>query len=79
IENAVSAAPEAVGKNAAVVNWDMKTLREGTNGFTCIPDDPTTPSDDPMCTDENGMAWMHALMSKSTPPEGKIAFAYMLK
>ena len=25
------------------------------------------------------MAWMHAIMSKSAPPEGKVAFAYMLK
>jgi hypothetical protein len=57
----------------------MKTLREGTNGFTCIPDDPATPTDDPMCTDENGMAWMHAIMAKQNPPEGKVAFAYMLK
>jgi hypothetical protein len=32
-----------------------------------------------MCTDENGMAWMHAIMSKGSPPEGKVAFAYMLK
>ena len=79
IENAITAAPEAVGKNAAVVNWEMKTLRKGTNGFTCIPDDPGTPADDPMCTDENGMAWMHAIMSKSEPPKGKVAFAYMLK
>ena len=79
IENAVSAAPEAVGRNASVVNWDMRKLRDGTNGFTCLPNDPTTPSDDPMCTDENGMAWMHAIMSKRPPPEGKIAFAYMLK
>jgi hypothetical protein len=79
IANAVSAAPKAVGEKAAVVNWEMKTLREGTNGFTCLPDDPATPTDDPMCTDENGMAWMHAIMSKQNPPEGKVAFAYMLK
>jgi len=79
IENATSAAPEAVGKNASVVNWDMKTLRTGSNGFTCIPNDPATPSDDPMCVDENGMAWMHAYMSKSEPPKGKVAFSYMLK
>ncbi|WP_442581234.1 hypothetical protein ACSBOB_04325 [Mesorhizobium sp. ASY16-5R] len=79
IENAISAAPATVGKNAAVVNWEMKSLRKGTNGFTCIPDDPATPTDDPMCTDENGMAWMHAIMSKSEPPKGKVAFAYMLK
>ena len=79
IKNAEAAAPATVAKNATVMTWDMKTLREGTNGFTCIPDDPGTPTDDPMCTDENGMAWMHAIMSKSAPPEGKVAFAYMLK
>ena len=33
INNAMSAAPETVGKNAAVMNWDMKTIREGTNGL----------------------------------------------
>ncbi|MDX8454916.1 hypothetical protein RFM98_19295 [Mesorhizobium sp. VK9D] len=79
IENAISAAPKAVGKDAAVVNWEMKTLRKGTNGFTCIPDDPSTPTDDPMCTDKNGMEWMNAYMSKKEPPKGKVAFAYMLK
>lgn len=79
IENAISAAPEAVGRNAAVMNWEMKTLKEGKNGFTCFPDDPGTPTDDPMCVDGNGMAWMQAYMSKQAPPEGKIAFAYMLK
>ena len=55
IKNAMSAAPEAVGKNATVVDWEMKTVREGTNNFTCLPNDPTTPSDDPICVDENGL------------------------
>jgi hypothetical protein len=49
IKNAESAAPEAVAKDAAVMNWEMKTLREGKNDFTCMPDDTTTPSNDPMC------------------------------
>ncbi|RWA63446.1 MAG: hypothetical protein EOQ30_31675 [Mesorhizobium sp.] len=79
IANAISAAPKSVGKNAAVMNWDMKMLKKGTNGFTCFPNDPGTPSDDPMCVDENGMAWMQAYMTKKAPPEGKVAFAYMLK
>jgi len=79
IQNAISAAPPSVGSKAAVVNWDMKTLKEGTNGFTCLPDDPATPTDDPMCLDQNGLAWMHAYMTKTAPPEGKIGFAYMLK
>jgi hypothetical protein len=79
IKNATAAAPETVGKNAAVMNWEMKTIREGTNGFTCMPNDPATPTDDPMCLDENGMAWLHAIMTKGEPPAGKVGFAYMLQ
>jgi len=79
IKNAISAAPEAVGMNAAVMTWEMKPLREGTNGFTCMPDDPTTPNaNDPMCLDKNGMAWLHALMDKKEPPPG-VGFGYMLQ
>lgn len=79
IANAASAAPAAVGQSATVMNWDMKVLQQGTNGFTCVPDDPATPTNDPMCVDENGMLWMQAFMSKSAPPEGKIGFGYMLQ
>lgn len=78
IKNATSAAPPAVGANAAVMDWEMKTVREGTNGFTCMPNDPATPSDDPMCVDEGGMAWLHAYMSQTEPPEGQVGFSYML-
>jgi hypothetical protein len=78
IKNALSAAPEAVAKDAAVMDWNMKTLREGTNGFTCMPDDTNTPSNDPMCLDKNAMAWLHALMNKKDPPPG-VGFGYMLQ
>jgi len=84
IKNATSAAPKVVGENATVVTFDdkmqMKTLKKGTNGFTCMADDPTTPSNDPMCADENGLAWALALMHKEkAPPAGKIGFGYMLQ
>ena len=79
IKNAESAAPEAVAKNAAVMNCDMKTLREGTNGFTCMPDDPaTTTMNDPMCVDKNGLAFIMAVMAKKEPPPG-VGFGYMLQ
>ena len=84
IKNAMSAAPKAVGENASVVTFDdkmnMVVLKKGTNGFTCLPNDPTTPSNDPMCVDENGLAWTMALIKKEpAPPEGKIGFGYMLQ
>ena len=82
VENAMSAAPESVAANAAVIAFDasmqMRTLQEGTNGFTCMADDPVTPTNDPMCLDANGMEWANAWMTKGTPPEGKVGFGYML-
>jgi hypothetical protein len=83
IANATSAAPAAVAANAAVITFDdkmqMKTLREGSNGFTCVPDDPRTPTDDPMCVDANGLAFVEAWIARQPPPEGKVGFGYMLK
>ncbi len=78
IKNALSAAPAAVANNASVMTWDMKTLKEGTNGFTCMPDDGATPTPGPMCLDKNGMAWLQALMAKKDPPPG-VGFGYMLQ
>ena len=56
----------------------MMTLRDGKNGFTCLPDNPSTPGPDPMCLDANAMAWAQAWMTKAVPPKGKVGFAYML-
>jgi hypothetical protein len=82
IKNAESAAPAAVGAGAAVyapqADGSMKTLREGANGFWCMPNDPNTPGDDPMCGDANSMEWAMAWMSKKDPPKGKVGLIYML-
>ena len=83
IANALSAAPKAVAANASVVTFDdkmqMVTLKKGTNNFSCIADDPATPSNDPVCVDANGLEWTIALITKKPPPEGKIGFGYMLQ
>ena len=82
IASAMKAAPMAVAKNATVVNMEadgtMTELRKGTNGFTCMPDNPTTPGPDPMCFDANAMAWAMAWMKHEPPPTGKVGFMYML-
>src|SRR5580700_7637701 len=82
IKSAMSAAPAAVGKNATIVAMEadgtMRTLRKGTNGFTCMPDNPATPGPDPMCLDANAMEWAHAWMTHKTPTAGKVGFMYML-
>jgi hypothetical protein len=82
IASAISAAPDSIGQNAAVVMFDqgqMRTLREGTNNFTCLPDNPKNPINDPLCVDENGLEWIKARIAKKEPPDGKIGFAYMLQ
>ena len=82
IKSAMSAAPLSIAQGATIVTMDdkmnMKTLRTGTNGWTCMPDLPTTPGADPMCLDKNGLAWAHALMSHTNPPADKMGFGYML-
>ena len=81
IANAMSAAPKAVAQDATIVDFDekgtMKVLREGKGTFTCMPDDPRTPGNDPMCLDKAGMEWAHAWMTKTNPPPGA-GFGYML-
>ena len=83
IANALSAAPESIAKNAAVIAFDangkVRTLRKGSNNFTCIPDDPTNPANDPNCVDANGLEWVMAWVNKAEPPKGKVGFGYMLQ
>lgn len=82
IKSAESAAPAGVAKDASIHAMDeqgkMRTLREGTNGFWCMPDNPETPGPDPMCGDANAMEWAQAWMNKTEPPKGKVGFMYML-
>ncbi len=83
IASAERAAPAAVAKDATIVaidaNGNMRTLREGHNGFTCMPDSPATPGPDPMCMDKNAFDWAGAWMGHKMPPAGKIGFVYMLE
>lgn len=82
IRSAMTAAPASVGRHASVVAMDarghMRTVRRGTNGFTCMADNPATPGPDPMCMDENAMAWAMAWIEHRTPPAGRVGLMYML-
>lgn len=82
IASAMEAAPAKVSENATVLAMDadgaMRTLREGRNGFTCMPDNPATPGPDPMCMDAAALEWAKAWMGHKEPPKGKIGFMYML-
>lgn len=84
IQNAMSAAPTSISKDATIMDWaakegdQMAQLRAGTNGWTCLPDFPATQGDDPMCVDEQWMSFMSAMMSKGTPHVTKPGIGYMI-
>jgi len=85
IRSASSAAPMAVSKDATIMDWPstpdgkLVTLREGTNGWTCLPDTPSSPGPDPMCLDKQWMKWLNAYMSKTVPAIDGVGIAYMLQ
>ena len=83
IQSAESAAPPAISRNATVMGADavghMVVLRQGTNRWTCMPDDPATPANDPMCVDANGLAWVQAWMAHKNPSADQVGMAYMLQ
>ena len=82
IASALAAAPAGVAKDATVATMDakgeMRTLREGSNAFTCMPDEPSTPGPDPMCVDKASMSFLHAMLAHAPPPAGKVGLMYML-
>ena len=81
IASARKAAPAKVANEATIMVMEAggksRTLHTGTNNFTCIPDDPTTPGPDPMCMDKNSMEFVTA-MTAHKPPAGKTGLMYML-
>lgn len=82
IKSAMSAAPPKVAKDATIVamqeDGTMRTIRQGTNAFTCMADNPETPGPDPMCMDKNAAEFVHAWVAHEDPPAGKVGFMYML-
>ncbi|MGH7541147.1 MAG: hypothetical protein ACRELC_09120 [Gemmatimonadota bacterium] len=79
IANALSAAPPAIAANAAVHDWEGNVLREGSSEWTCLPDVPDSPGNDPMCLDAPWLAWAEAWMGHTEPAITRIGIGYMLQ
>jgi hypothetical protein len=78
IAQAMSAAPSSISANATIMNNDGTILREGSNGWTCLPH--TMPGDNaPMCNDALWMKMMQALGSKAEFEADGIGISYMLQ
>ena len=80
IASALSAAPEAITATATVTDLGGNVLRQGTSGFTCMPDDPEIPGDGPICLDAGWGALINAWLNQEEPPVlEKQAFIYALQ
>ena len=84
IENAMSAAPENIAKNATVLDWPgsdgkMAELKKGTNEWTCVPDYPVSPGNDPICGDAMTMQWFAAYLQRKPPQLSQAGISYMLQ
>ena len=79
IAAAMSAAPAAISANATITTWDGTVLREGSNGWTCIPGFAEG-DENPACNDA---AWTHWVLTngggKGTEAEANATgVSYML-
>jgi len=80
IARAMSAAPSGISAEATIMDVDGTILREGSNGWTCIPGVGLIPGDDhPMCNDATWMAWMKAAGEGTPFTTDVVGYSYMLQ
>src|SRR5210317_972943 len=78
IADALSAAWPGMAENATVVDWEGNVLREGSNGFTCMPTPPSLEGNAPMCMDSEWMEWADAWANRKDYAADKLGISYML-
>ena len=83
IDLALSAAPASISAGATIVepgpDGSATLLQEGDNGFVCIPDDPSTPVEDPICLDAEWQAWIDAFFAGEEPVVQGPGISYILQ
>ena len=83
MEEALGAAPAGVAESATVMDWpseeggEFTVLREGSNGWTCLPDPPGE-NFEPMCNDGTWMSWVRTFMAGEEPRVDALGISYML-
>jgi len=78
MSDALSAAWPGMAKDATVVDWEGNVLKEGTNGYTCLPSPPMLTGSSPMCMDGEWMKWANAWQNKSDYTPESLGISYML-
>jgi hypothetical protein len=79
IRSAEGAGPASISKNATIKDWKMNVLRKGTNGWTCLPDNPDTTGNDPWCVNDPWLNFLEAFTNKKNPTYTGVGIAYMLQ
>jgi hypothetical protein len=83
MRNAMSAGPLAIAEHATIMGMDkdgtLTALRQGDNGWTCWPDDPATPTNDPICGDAQWAEFIDAFFTQREPKITAIGIGYMLQ
>lgn len=84
IADASRAGPAGLTANATILDWpaaegeDFRVLRQGSNGWVCVPDHPGMRNDEPMCLDEQWVGWLRAFASGKAPDTKGVGLSYML-
>lgn len=83
IARAISAGPDGIAKSARIIDTDAEgktvVLREGGNGFTCMPGNPSVIGEPPMCGDAASLQWFaDAKAHKPKPTNTVPGITYML-
>jgi len=83
IARAMSAGPASVANAARIVDTDAQgnrvILREGSNGFTCMPGNPNVVGEPPMCMDAASMQWSSDFRAHKPKPTNRVpGITYML-
>lgn len=82
-QSALSAGPPEITKDATLARMDaegnMHVFRAGTNGWVCMPGDPNSVADPPMCEDKASQQWDYDFRHHLPKPTNTVpGITYML-
>ncbi len=78
LKDALAAAWPGMKENATVVDWEGNVLKEGSNGYTCLPTPAMLSGNAPMCMDAEWMKWADAWANRKDYAPETLGISYML-
>lgn len=84
IADASRSAPQQLVADATFLDWpeepggEFRVLREGSNGWKCLPDFPGDSNYAPECFDDEWFAFLKAYLTGERPSTQRIGLSYML-